>query len=219
MPNQATVIIEQQADVEASLVDIGLTTEMVIRIAQAAIYARREHIEGIDAASYPGAMAYFAGIRTLRLEALNHDWVPDKFRNIEVVVNHSLGVMIGYQNVDRACTAAEPQAISRRGEGTKQLVSMPYQNNLFVKSEASLDLHTGAFPFVWFVCVAADENLIQVEVSRPKPFEGEQFAGFYERIFVANERLDDLNVPLESVEDEEVDDLDIVITKKTNASV
>lgn len=219
MQNQTAIVIEKQADVEVSLTRIGLTTEIVIRIAQAASYARREHLPGIDSANYSGTMAYHSGVRTLRLATLPYGWVQDKFRNIEVIVNHQLGVLIGFQNVDRACATSEPQAISRRGEGTKQLVNMPYQESLFLETGASSARHACAFPLVWFVCVAADENLIQVEVSRPKPFEGEQFLGFFERIFVANERIDDPEILADNGAGEEVDDLDVVITKKKNGSL
>ncbi len=217
--NKPAIIIEQQVDVEASLARIGLTVDGIVRIAQAASFARREYLLGIDAANYPGTMAYHAGVRSLRLETLPHGWVQDKFRNIEVIVNHRLGVMVGFQNVDRACAAIEPQAISRRGEATKQLVRTPHMESLFLDAKTPSVRHTGAFPSVWFVCVAANEYLIQAEVSRPKPFEGDYFEGFDERIFVVNEHIDgEPEVLVDSAAYEEIDDLDIVITKKTNGS-
>ncbi|MOA39980.1 hypothetical protein D3C78_1618050 [compost metagenome] len=95
---------------------------------------------------------------------------------------------------------------------------MPYQRSLFSDGSPSLPPGVvGSFPAVWFVCVAADKDRIQVEVSRPKPFEGNQFKGFFERIFVANESLEAPELMVDFSDDAD-DDHDIVITKKNNGN-
>jgi hypothetical protein len=216
MPAQSASIIQKAEDVRPALSLLGLSEEKVIQIAQAASYARAEYLPGIDPVNAPGTKAYQAGIRQLRLSMLPDGWKPERFNNIEVIVNHELGLMLGFQNVDRACEKSDPSSISDRGEGTRQLVAKPYEAALF--NQASLQnqkTHKGAFPLVWFVCVAADQDKIQVEVSRPKPFEGTQFNGFFERIFVADQKIE---APMAAprLEPEEEDDHEIVITKKQN---
>ena len=207
-------MIKQAGDVRPALSQIGLSAEKVIQIAKAASYARAEYLPGIDPVNAPGTKAHQAGIRQLRLEMLPAGWKSGRFNNIEVVVNHDLGLMLGFQNVDRACEKSSPISISGRGEGTRQLVARPYEVDLFKQDNNQLQApRSGAFPLVWFVCVAADKDKLQVEVSRPKPFDGSQFKGFFERIFVADEKLE-APVVAAKVEPEEEDDHEIVITKK-----
>ncbi|KPC21749.1 Uncharacterized protein AC499_3184 [Pseudomonas amygdali pv. lachrymans] len=75
----------------------------------------------------------------------------------------------------------------------------------------------GAFPVIWLVCVAASVDRIQVEVSRPKPFTSDQFEGFFERIFVADEPVD--NKPLgELIAEDNSDEPEIFISKKQNGN-
>ncbi|MNT40035.1 hypothetical protein D3C72_1763270 [compost metagenome] len=154
----------------------------------------------------------------LRLKAMPQGWVARKFNNIELVYSADLGLMVGFQNVDRACGNVAPNAISERGEGTRLLVSLPYQRGLFSNDELGAPPQAaGAFPVIWFVCVAAHLDRIQVEVSRPKPFASDQFEGFFERIFVTDEPVDDK--PLgEALADDHVDEAEIFISKKQNGN-
>lgn len=218
MQNQNAIIIDQPSEVVAALAKVGLTKQKVINIARAASFARAEYLQNVDPVNFQGVRAYQEGIRQLRLQTLPDGWKTRKFNNIELVYNDQIGLMVGFQNVDCACAGMEPQAISSRGEGTKQLVSMPYERSLFSYDSPSQPLGTaGSFPVVWFVCVAADKDRIQVEVSRPKPFKGNQFEGFFERIFVANESLEAQEL-ISDFDDEADDDHDIVITKKNNGN-
>jgi hypothetical protein len=220
MQKTATNIIDQPAEVASALGQVGLTKEQVVQIAKAVSAARSEYLRGIDPVNFPGTQAYSAGIRQLRLQTLQtlpNDWKAGNFRNIEVVVNHCLGVMISFQNVDTACREKDPEAISDRGEATRDMVSRPYEPDLFLDNEQLRPHSSCAFPIVWLVCVAASTDRLQVEVSRPKPFEGNQFQGFFERIFVADETFEPSGFA-PPVIDEDEDDLDIVITKKTNGN-
>lgn len=220
MPEQKALIIDQPTAVFDALEFIGMTRDAVVHVAKAAVSARSEYLKGIDPVNFPGTRAYQEGTRQMRLKlkALPKGWVARKFNNIELVFSADLGVMVGFQNVDHACAKLAPMAISDRGEGTRQLVSLPYQRGLFGNGgtmESSQP--TGAFPTIWFICVAAHEDRIQVEVSRPKPFSSDQFEGFFERIFVADEPID--SQPLaEIAADDPADDPEIFISKKQNGN-
>ncbi|MBD8099829.1 hypothetical protein IFR08_10850 [Pseudomonas fluorescens] len=220
MADQNALIIENPASVLDALSALGMTRDSVVRIARAAVAARSEYLEGIDTVNYPGTRAYQDGIRQMRLQlkALPQGWVATKFHNIELVYSSDLGIMIGFQNVDRACGNVDPKAISERGEGTRQLVSLPYQHSLFGNNKAGpASRAVGTFPVIWLVCVAASVDRIQVEVSRPKPFTSDQFEGFFERIFVTDEPVD--NKPLdELIAEDNSDEPEIFISKKQNGN-
>ncbi|UVM01994.1 hypothetical protein LOY41_12105 [Pseudomonas atacamensis] len=220
MLDHNALIIDQPASVLDALQSLGVTREAVIHIARSAVSARSEYLPGIDAVNFPGTRAYQEGIRQtrLRLKALPQGWVTRKFNNIELVYSADLGVMVGFQNVDRACGDIDPKAISERGEGTRQLVSLPYQRSLFSSDRVGTTPKAiGAFPVIWFICVAAHSDRIQVEVSRPKPFTSDQFEGFFERIFIADEPVNDKPLD-EVVVDDQVDEPEIFISKKQNGN-
>lgn len=138
MQNQNAIIIDQPSEVTDALSKVGLTKQKIIRIAKAASFARAEYLPNVDPVNFPGTRAYQEGTRQLRLQTLPDGWKTRKFNNIELVYNEKIGLMVGFQNVDCACASTEPQAISSRGEGTKQLVSMPYQRSLFSNDSPSL---------------------------------------------------------------------------------
>lgn len=217
MQSPSTVIIDKPASVESALESIGLSKRKILDIASAACFARAEYLPNIDPVNYPGVRAYQEGTRQIRLATLPDGWKNSKFNNIELVFNTELGLMLGFQNVDLACSPKDPQAISARGEATKQLVSLPYQKSLFSDDTPKMEgSPEGAFPVVWFICVAAFDDRLQVEVSRPKPFDGDQFSGFYERIFVADEALElEYRSEDESV-DEGGEEPEVIVTKKNN---
>jgi hypothetical protein len=207
-------IIDSPADVHLALQSIGLTPEKVISIAEAAAAARSEYLPDVDPVNYPGTQAHHAGVRHLRLQTLPSGWRSANFRNIEVVVNDDLGIMLGFQNVDQACKKANPLTISPKGEATRELVSKPHIPNLFAADSSQTIGTLGDFPVVWFVCVSASLKRLEVEVSRPKPFEGACLNGFFERIFVADMEMD-ATVQAAAPTVPEVDnDFDIVISKK-----
>ena len=212
--------IPQGKQARFALKQIGLTEAQARRIAEAVIAARAEYLDGIDPANAPGIKAYQAGIRQLRLEMLPAGWETGRFRNIEVVINYQLGLMLGFQNVDKACQeGCDPQSISERGPGTRSLVALPYQEDLFnSKSTTNLERkNPGLHPVVWFICVAASIDTLQVEVSRPKPFDGPNFKGFFERIFVLNENAEAVESAADD-EIEELDDLEVTVSRKPNGN-
>lgn len=220
MQDLDTLVVNQPEDVHAALAKLGLTVEKVLLIAKAAVYARAEYLPGVDPINFPGTRAYQSGIRQLRLLTYLDGWRSCRYRNIELVYNENTGLMLSFQNVDHACQKDDPKSISARGEATRELVGRGYKVDLF-GSAAPMDeaIPQNAFPVIWYICTAANEKRLQVEVSRPKPFEGDQFDGFYERIFVEDQDLDNdvvLSAPAEPFDEI---DADIVVTKKQNGNV
>ncbi|WP_350025871.1 hypothetical protein [Pseudomonas fulva] len=207
-------IMDNPADVRLALQAIGLTSEKVIRIAEAAAAARSEYLPDVDPVNYPGTQAHHAGVRHLRLQTLPAGWRAANFRNIEVVVNDDLGIMLAFQNVDQACKQAEPQAISPKGEATRDLVSKPHAASLFSNDTPQAVQPLGNFPAIWFICVSASIKRLEVEVSRPKPFEGDRLDGFFERIFVADKEMDASVQAAPATAPEIEQDFDVVISKK-----
>lgn len=215
MQSLESLVIDQPDEVQAALERIGFTKEKVVQIAKAAVYARAEYLQGIDPINFQGTRAYQAGIRQLRLQTRPDGWRSCRYRNIELVFNESLGLMFSFQNVDHACMKDDPKSISARGEATRELVEKGYQTDLFGSSASSVRILSGsAFPAIWCICTAAKEGRLQVEVSRPKPFEGDQFEGFFERIFVEDQDLQPDLIVAPPVELLDELDTEIVVTKK-----
>ena len=114
--------------------------------------------------------------------------------NVEATVNHKLGIQLLFQNVDRACSPNDPQAISKKGVASRNLVQAG-QGELFdtpspSKSQVVPVDKIGSMPVVWLFCVSSDEKGLQAEISCPKIFDGEQFEGFHKRIFVINDKYE-----------------------------
>ncbi|AWY43624.1 hypothetical protein DKY63_28365 [Pseudomonas putida] len=220
MQSLETLVIDQPDEVQTALGRIGFTKDKVVQIAKAAVYARAEYLQGIDPINYQGTRAYQAGIRQLRLQMRPEGWRSCRYRNIELIYNVSQGLMFSFQNVDHACMKDDPKSISARGEATRELIEKGYEADLFGSSVSDERiLSENAFPQIWCICTAAKEGRLQVEVSRPKPFEGDQFEGFFERIFVEDQDLQpDLVVapPVESFDDL---DTEIVVTKKQHGNI
>ncbi|MHA6559519.1 hypothetical protein [Pseudomonas alliivorans] len=220
MQNLETVVISQPEQAYSALARIGLTKDMVEKIAKAAVYARAEYLPSVDPINFPGTRAYQAGIRQLRLLTYPDGWRACRYRNIELVYSENLGVLLSFQNVDHACLKDDPKAISSKGDATRELVAKAGEGDLFGSSDSGGEVFSdSAFPPIWYVCTAAIEDRLQVEVSRPKPFGDDQFDGFYERIFVIDQDLDsDVTVvppagPLDEF------DTEIVVTKKQNGDI
>lgn len=218
MQNLETLVIDQPDDVHAALAQVGLTKEMVVQIGRAAVFARAEYLQDVDPINFQGTRAYQAGIRQLRLLTRPDGWRSCRYRNIELVFNESLGLMLSFQNVDHACLKDDPKAISARGEATRELVGRGYTADLFGSADSEV-IPENVFPTIWYICTAAKEGRLQVEVSRPKPFEGDQFEGFYERILVADQDLDTDLIVAPPAEPLDEFDTEIVVTKKQNGDI
>lgn len=181
------ILITDDWQIQQELRNLGLTADIVAAIARACASGRAEAL-GVDPVSAPGTLAYIQGVRTVRLQLLPHGWRMSRTGNVESTVNDELGIQLCFQNVDMACTDRNPQAISGKGSGSRQLI-LDGQGELFERKEQGKQQIRGAAPMVWVVCVSTDEKRLRAEVSCPEVFEGNQFEGFSKRIFVVDEDL------------------------------
>lgn len=206
----ASAVVSIPWQVDQALREIGLTRAIIHDIAIAAASARADAL-AVDPSGTPGMLSYIFGTRTTRLKLLPLGWKESREGHVESTVNHALGVQLCFQNVDRACSDKEPQAISGKGAGSRELVKSG-QIDLFSTIEKSAD-QTGRTPTVWLICVSASNDSIQAEVSCPKVFEGNQFEGFDRRLVVVDESRGPK--PTKHSEDDDGGfDLDIPVSKK-----
>lgn len=214
MQAKHTLIIDQPEDVQSALSRLGVARDQVKQIAQAAAFARAEYLHNVDPINAAGSKAYNAGVRHMRLLMMADGWRSARHHNIEVVLNLENGIMFGFQNVDKACTEDSPKAISEKGSGFRDLISRSYRSDLFnPENSDEKRMPDALIPAIWLICVSSSPNILQVEISRPKPFEYNQFEEFYERIFIADEPLN--NFPFGgNSQDIDDDDLEINISKK-----
>lgn len=202
MHNLATQVFREPIDVERELATLGLTAEFVKRVARQSRSAKMETLP-IDPCNSPGTQAYIYGVRATRKALLRKKgWRMCRTGNVEATVNDKLGVQLLFQNVDLACDPThDPESISSKGSGARQLVHSGNQGELFATNQPRRLGKIGVTPKVWLLCVSSDEKTLRAEVSAPKNFEGEQFAGFSKRIFVIDEKFDpqissiDVNAP------------------------
>lgn len=209
------LIVHDPVGVRQELAQLGIDAELVRAVAFAAAAAKADTLP-IDAASAPGAFAYYHGVRQKRLQLLRLDgWRPSRVDNIEVTVNDERGVQFVFQNVDRACTTKDPSPRSPKGPAARRLVSDGQQGELFAGSQKVVPIAPvyGQVPTVWLICVSADDTSFQAEVSCPKVFDGKEFCGFSKRIWVIDESYEpDPNYRPE--EDLPELDFDVVVTRK-----
>ncbi|HEY4084154.1 MAG TPA: hypothetical protein VGM81_25990 [Burkholderiaceae bacterium] len=188
MLQRKPLVINDDSQVRLELRKLGLTVEIVNKIARQAAAAKAEALE-IDPSSTPGTLAYIFGVRAIRLELLKVDgWRMSRAGNVESTVNDELGIQICFQNVDTACTEHIPQAISGKGAGSRKLIQ-DGQVELFDREAPEATDAIGSAPTVWVICVSTDGKKLRAEVSCPEAFEGNQFEGFSKRIWVVDEDL------------------------------
>lgn len=180
LPSEQCVIVDEPGRVTRELRAIGLTREIVRAIAVSAAGARADSLS-IDPQGTPGTLSYIHGVRAIRLNLLPRgSWRESRVDNVEATVNDKLGVQICFQNVEKACSAADPKAVSGKGSASRRLI----QGCLFDGLLDPVLGKIGRLPVMWFVCVSVNENGYSAEVSCPLPFEGNQFEFFAKRIFV-----------------------------------
>jgi hypothetical protein len=207
-PQPVAVTVPWQVD--RMLRDIGLSREIVRAIAFAAANGRADAL-AVDPSGTAGMLSYIYGVRMTRLMLLPREWKVSRQGHIESTVNHKLGIQLCFQNVDRACSDAEPQAISSKGSSSRELIKSG-QMDLFDASGKRGE-QLGHAPIVWLICVSAHNDSIRAEVSCPKVFEGDQFEGFVRRLFVVDESIAPKPTRRNDSDDGDLD-LDIPVSKK-----
>lgn len=194
---------------------LGLNIEIIRTIAEAAAGAKAEALP-IDPLSSPGTLAYIHGVRSIRRALLPKGWRVGRGGNVEATIHDQLGIQLLFQNVDRACSNKDPQAISKKGAGSRKLIQAGLQDELFEGNQPLSLEKIGSKPVVWLVCVSSDENGMQAEVSCPDIFNGDQFENFTKRIFVIDDKFEpivfDANKDLD--DGGGVENFEILISKK-----
>lgn len=184
------VIVKDAVEVRQALAAMGLTFEIIEKVADAAATAKADTMpeEPMNAA---GINAYNKGVAATRINLIPLGWQMSHHRGIEATLNHKLGIQLVFQNVDAACTDRDPQAISGKGSGARQLVyEGQRQKELFEREDGTREQALGVTPKVWLICVSTSEKRLRAEVSCPLLFEGNQFEGFSKRLFVLDRDYD-----------------------------
>jgi hypothetical protein len=189
MLDRQPVVVTAEWEVRQELRALGLSQEIIRNVATATAAAKADTLP-IDPVNTPGTQAYIHGIRSIRLQLLTEGWRMSRAGNVESTVNDDKAIQICFQNVDHACSDDDPQAISAKGSGARKLIRDGHQAEMFERTSDSALIVFGTVPTVWVVCVSTSEKRLRAEVSCPKVFEGDQFAGFIKRIFVVDESLD-----------------------------
>ncbi|MFC1747977.1 hypothetical protein ACFL2V_04150 [Pseudomonadota bacterium] len=207
-----TTIFEDPHQVTEKLAKFGVTKKELQSIALDAVSARNEATP-FHPINAPGTFSYHAGVATSRMLFVqkNAGWKLGRLDGIEVVTNEALNLTVVFQNVDRACGASWPKAISAKREGSRKLVENP--TRLLwpdMEEEAKQEENQN----VWFACVSCNGEEVRMELSLPTSITDGQFSSFKERIFIITDNdwlpsdkdADDL-----TAEDQ---DFDIEVTRK-----
>lgn len=211
---QAPLIVSKDQDIDQALEAIGLTRDIVQKVALAAAAARADTLV-IDPTNAAGTLAYIHGIRAIRMNLLRlSGWRISRAGNIEATVNDESGIQVCFQNVDSACDARKtPRAISDKGAAARGLVAAG-QGELFPGAGNEKRPRVfGGTPTVWLICVAVDGFSVRAEVSCPTSFEGNHFEDFHKRIFVLDQKLAPTIRRVDSPDDD-FDEMDVHISKK-----
>ena len=187
-PTLKIEIIIRDSAAKQELAALGLTAEIVLKIADAAATAKADTM-AVEPLNAPGTNAYNKGVAAKRLALIPLGWRMSRNRGIEATVNDKLGIQLVFQNVDVACTDRNPQAISEKGSGARTLI-YDGQKDLFQRAEGAREQAPGVALRVWLVCVSTSDKKLRAEVSCPLLFEGSQFEGFAKRIFVVDQDYD-----------------------------
>jgi hypothetical protein len=146
---------------------------------------------------------------------LSRGWRIDRAENVESAVRDRPATTIVFQNVDQACSLFHsPLAISSKGPAADRMINGA-QGQLFAASETPEVVKPDAIArlnsSVWFFCMSFDGDNICAELSLPASMNGNNFAGFIERIFLVSGG--DWGGVAEYHEDDAVDVLPVVMRR------
>lgn len=220
MPSFRTAIIEDPMDTRRRLADWGLDSQQILAVRDSA-RAATDDASPLMPLNAPGTLGYIYGVGALRGQILDGEWIIDRTLGVEAVINHRLGIRIGYQNVDRACDVVfPPMPRSERGNGMARLCRLPLFEHFGVELETDADRvpgeefqdPAGNEIVTYFVMVGEDGS---VELSRPI-IANKKYEQFVERIFVErpSDRLDEI---INDPDAGPVDDFDVPVIFKDNA--
>lgn len=181
-------IYVQNWEVDRRLIPFSFTRKELVDVARKTFAERSNTIE-VDVAGAAGQLAYIHGSRHLRLLATSKGYEVSRQKNIESSKHLKTGIMISYQNVDLACSEMHsPKAISGKKSGSAEAIEQA-QGTLFTSKEAPSVVDIKSIrelnSSLWYLCVSFTEESFNAELSLPASVTGDNFSGFFERIFIA----------------------------------
>jgi hypothetical protein len=187
-PSKAPVldrVYVQEHDVRAKLKEFDTTPEEWLALADQVRAARALSVID-DPSNAPGLLKWIYGNRHLRRLMKAKGWVTDREGGIEGVRDKA-GRRIIFQNA-RVAGAVErdPRAISDKKSGARNQIDEA-QRDLF-DDWTEVSPKSATKPEIWYFFVlvepSGDGVDVGIELSRPKPFTGDNFDKFYERIVI-----------------------------------
>lgn len=207
MPTFSTSVLEAEHDVALRLADWRLIPDQFRAIAKAA-RSWADDASPLMPQNAPGTLAYIYGVQELRRQLIDAEWHIDRTCGVEAVVNPSLRLRIGFQNVDRACDVTfPPHPRSAKGSASESLCGPDLFQHFGVEPGPLTGVKDDGIA-TYYVMVGEDGS---VELSNPVITDG-AYRRFNERIFISSstgEWVEDLVVGLEKE-----DDFDIEVTFK-----
>lgn len=203
-----TNILQDPAEIDQRLAQLGLTREGLIRAVHVAL-AERNNATGLHPSNAAGTFSYHHGVAAIRREYLGDDWEIDRCDGIEAISNAALEIKVSFCNVDVACGQDHPKPRSEKGAGAER-ASGP---NLFEHSGAG-DLVAHApkpvdGPALFYLMVDLQGR---AELTRPVIAQ-RTFVAAVERIFLIEDvEEDDTILPFDT--DDIADNFEPKIVRK-----
>ncbi|MEN2978184.1 hypothetical protein P7L78_20720 [Tistrella bauzanensis] len=203
-----TKILQDPADVDQRLEQLGLTREGLIRVIHVAL-AERNNATGLHPSNAPGTFSYHHGVAALRREYLGDDWEKDDSDGIESIRNDSIGVKVSFGNVGEACGRDHPKPRSKKGAGAERASGPTLFEHAGVGDLESYAVKpVDGLPLYYLMM----DRQGRAELTRPVIARG-TFVAAIERIFLIKDvEEDDTILPLNA--DDVADDFEPQIVRK-----
>ena len=189
--------------VPARLEMLGIPNKELLKQAADEAYSYRLEATAHHPPGFGSTLSYGNLMRATRDLLVGDEWISDRENGNEYVTNISLGVRIGFWNVDQCCLREQvPRKINEPGPSLREVLEMNGQQKFDLEEstvgESAPDLQT------WVLMVGEDgtAELSFIEKSR-----------FVERIFLITSVDLDLD-PIDDSDDVDDDDLDFDVELK-----
>jgi hypothetical protein len=205
-----TAVVEGELEVSRRLESFTLSIDQILAIARVA-RTWADDVSSLAPTNAAGTLAYIYGVTELRNQLVDGRWQVDRTCGVEAVINRELGIRIGYQNVDRACSITlPPHPRSAKGPASENLCGPTLFEYAGVDPGPLTGVGTDGIP-TYYVMVGEDGS---VELSHPVISNG-TYKHFHERIFVS--RPDDDWTDVMDPATGPIDDFDIEVKFKDAA--
>lgn len=175
-----TAVVEGELEVSRRLESFTLSRDQILAVARVA-KAWADDASPLSPTNAAGTLAYIYGVTELRNQLVNGRWQVDRTCGVEAVINRDLGIRIGFQNVDRACSITfPPHPRSAKGPASENLCGPTLFEFAGVDPGPLTGVGTDGVP-TYYVMVGEDGS---VELSHPVISNG-SYKHFNERIFIS----------------------------------